>query len=230
MSFTTRKLLLACGLAYALLYVIINDVVAASLYEGYSRLSQAVSELSATQAPTRALLRAMIWPFAALELAFGLGVWASSGGKRALRVVGGIVMAHALMSPLWLLAPMTTRGVLSQSMPANDVGHLVLSAATVLMIVAQLGFSAAAFGRWFRIYSLLSIAAVLVFGALTGVEARHLAGGGATPWMGLFERVSMAAWLLWLAVLSVTLLIEVAPIRVSIFSGARTAGAVDARR
>jgi hypothetical protein len=230
MSGSLRSLLLACGLAYALLYVVMNDLVAASLYEGYSRVSQAVSELSATQAPTRGMLRAMIWPFAALELAFGVGVWAASDGRRALQVVGGVVAAHALISPLWLLAPMTSRSEMGGSMPATDLGHLVLSAATVLMIVAMLGFSAAAFQRWFRAYSLLSVGAVLLFGALTGIEAQHLPSSGATPLMGLYERIAMAAWLLWMATLSVKLLIEVAPIGIDVLGRARATGAVDAHR
>ena len=43
---------------------------------------------------------------------------------------------------------------------------------------------------------------VVVFGALTAVQASALAAGGPTPWMGLFERVSIAPWLLWMVVLA----------------------------
>jgi hypothetical protein len=73
-------------------------------------------------------------------------------------------------------------------------------------------------GRTFRVYSLLSLAVVLVFGALTGVEARQLASRGTTQLMGLFERIGMAAWLLWMAVLSVALLIEMAAVRANFIS------------
>jgi hypothetical protein len=45
---TTRKARVACGLLYALLYPIVNDLIAAATYGGYSRTSQAVRELSAT--------------------------------------------------------------------------------------------------------------------------------------------------------------------------------------
>ena len=54
------RALLACGVGYSLLYVVQNDVVAASRYEGYSRMSQAISELSAKGAPTRRFLSAML--------------------------------------------------------------------------------------------------------------------------------------------------------------------------
>jgi hypothetical protein len=53
---SAHRALLACGIVYALLYVIVNDVIAATLDDGYSRMSQAVSERSATGAPTHALL------------------------------------------------------------------------------------------------------------------------------------------------------------------------------
>jgi hypothetical protein len=54
------RTLLACGVAYSLLYVVENDVIAATRYEGYSRMSQAISELSAKGAPTRRFLAAML--------------------------------------------------------------------------------------------------------------------------------------------------------------------------
>ena len=47
------QILLACGVIHGTLYIILNDVVAAGLYEGYDPLSQAVSELSATWARPR---------------------------------------------------------------------------------------------------------------------------------------------------------------------------------
>lgn len=53
-SIRLTRILLACGIAYAVLYVVVNDVVAAGLYEGYEPASQAISELSATGSPARA--------------------------------------------------------------------------------------------------------------------------------------------------------------------------------
>lgn len=204
---TLSKVLLGCGIAYAVLYVVLNDVIAATLYDGYSRMSQAVSELSATGAPTKTFLAATIPLSTALMIAFGIGVWRSAGGMRALRVTGGLLIAHGLTFPLWLLAPMTSREeMIEGTMPATDAGHIALSAMTVLLILAEIGFGAAAFGLRFRLYSIATAAAVLIFGALTGVESAKVPAGDPTPWMGLFERVSLVAWLLWLAVLAVALL------------------------
>ena len=208
-----RQVMLACGIAYSLLYAVVNDVVAASLYEGYSRSSQAISELSATGAPTRTLLTAMVPAFTALMVAFGIGVYVSAGGKRALHVTGGLLIAHGVTFPLWLLAPMTSREAMGSTTAANDVGHIVLTALTILLIVSQVGFGAAALGKRFRVYSLLTIVAVLVFGALTGAQASALAAGLPTPWLGLCERISAGSWLLWLALLAIALLNEPRPAR-----------------
>jgi len=202
------RTLLTCGVLYSALYAVANDVIAASLYDGYSRFSQAISELSATSAPSRPLLTALLPVFTALMLAFGLGVWMAAAGRRSLRVTGALLIAHAATFPLWLLAPMTSRSDMGPgtSMPANDVGHIVLSALAILFILGEVGFGAAALGKRFRLYSALTIVVVVAFGALTGALSPAVGRGEPTPWLGLVERISFAAWLLWLAVLAVALM------------------------
>lgn len=199
--------LLACGVLFSLLSVVANDVIAATLYDGYSRMSQAISELSATTAPTKDFLTALLPISTVLMMAFGIGVWKSARGNRALRVTGGLLIAHGATFPVWLLYPMTSREeMVAGTVPANDLGHIALTTVTVLFIVSEIGFGAAAFGRRFRLYSLLTIPTVLVFGALTGLESTKVPEGEPTPWMGLFERINNWAWLLWLAVLAIVLL------------------------
>jgi hypothetical protein len=88
---------------------------------------------------------------------------------------------------------------------ANDVGHLVLTGVTLALILSLFGFSAAAFGRRSRLGAIAGAATVVVFGALTGVQAAKLPRGEPTPWMGLFERVSIAPWLLWMVLVAVVL-------------------------
>jgi hypothetical protein len=204
------RVLLACGLLYAALYVILNDVVAAGLYEGYDPLSQAVSELSATGSPSAAFLTAVfpVWPV--LMVAFGIGVGRAADGRRALRVTGVLLVAHGFVQVLWLAFPMSSRVDITAGTAAtnHDVGHLVLTAATVAFILSEIGSSAAAFGWRFRLYAIVSVVTVVVFGMLTGMQAAQLAAGEPTPWMGLFERISIAPWLLWMAVLHLILCAE----------------------
>jgi hypothetical protein len=201
------KALLACGVLYGLMYVIANDVVAAVIFGDYDRVDQAVSELSAEGAVSRPFLVAMAAIWAPAMVAFGIGVRRSARGSRCLRVTGGLLVAFGVTSLAWLPLPMTAREdmVIGADAVANDVGHIAMSAVTIVLILAQIGFAAAALGRRFRLYSLATATIVLLFGALTGTQGPKLATGEATPWMGFYERVSIGAWMLWMAVLVVVL-------------------------
>jgi hypothetical protein len=200
-----RKALLVCGVLYPISYIVANDLIAAKFYDGYSRIGQAISELSATEAPSKTFLTGMLPVFSLLVVGFGLGVWQAAHGSRALRVTGGLLVAQGLLFPLWLLFPMTSREEMVEgTRAANDVGHLVLSGTAVLFIMAELGFSAPAFGKRFRLFSVAMGASALTFGALmnrlsSGITEDH------TPWMGFAERITYGSWLLWMAVLAIAL-------------------------
>src|SRR5689334_10622126 len=97
--------LLACGLAYPLAYVVAHDAVAATIYQGYSRTDQAISELSATKAPCRGFLNAMLPIFVLLITGFGLGVRQAAGNSKPLRMTGNVLVAQGFVFPVWLLFP-----------------------------------------------------------------------------------------------------------------------------
>lgn len=204
-----RKALLACGIAYGVVYVVSNDVIAASAYPGYSRRDQVVSELSAVSAPPRPFLIAMLPLYSGLLIAFGVGVWESARRSRALRVAGGALVAFGVTGVLWLPFPMSSRAdmVGATGMSANDIGHLVLSGVTAVLITLMIVMGAAGFGRWFRVYSAATLFVVFMFtGALTGIQSSNMAEGDPTPWLGVYERVGLGAYMLWMAVLALLLL------------------------
>lgn len=204
--------LLGCGIAYPVTYVVANDVIAAARYPGYSRTDQAVSELSATGAPTRRFLVRMLPAFTGLTAAYGIGVWKAAGRRRALRATSLALLASGATGIAWLPFPMSSRDVVARGeATGSDTGHLVLSGLTVAEILALLGAGSGAFGTRFRIYSLTSAAIVLLSGALTSRQAAKLANGQPTPGMGLYERISIGTWLQWMAVLATILLREQRP-------------------
>jgi hypothetical protein len=201
-----QVVLLACGLLYALLYPIINDVIAATLYDGYSRMDQAVSELSATDAPTHAFLTAIGPVLSLLFIGFGIGVWQSAYEKRALRLAGALMIAHGAMGFLWMFAPMSQREVIAAGGATSaDAMHLVLSGATGLFVTAYVATTALAFGWVFRFYSIATIATALLFGLLSA-QVDRIEAGEPTPYMGLLERIGIGAWLLWVAVVAIGLI------------------------
>jgi hypothetical protein len=201
-----RQALLACGMLYAVLYPVVNDAIAATLYDGYSRMSRAVSELSATGAPPRPFLTTVGPIFSLLQIGFGVGMWQSAQGKRSIRIAGVIVVTHGVMSLLWVFAPMSDRDVIAAGGATSaDTMHLVLSAATGLLVATYVACFAVAFGWPFRLYSVLTLTTALVFGRLSA-QVEQIEAGDPTPYMGLLERIGIGAWLLWMAVASLVLL------------------------
>jgi hypothetical protein len=197
-----RKVSLICGVVSSLLYVAMN-IYFAMQWEAYSSASQTVSELSAIGAPTRPLWVVLGFAYSLLITAFGWGVWASARQNRPLRVVGGVMVTYGVVSLAWPFAPMHLRGA---EFTLTDSLHIVLAMATVLLMLLAIGFGAAAFGRRFRLYSIATMAILVVFGVLTGVEGPRVAANLPTPWIGVWERINIGAYLLWVVVLAVTLL------------------------
>ena len=202
----TARVLLACGIASSALYGV---MIWAIRYKGYSPISQTVSELSAWGVSTRTLWIVLGVLYTALVLAFGVGVWMSADGKRSLHVVAGILVAYGVMLNVWPFAAMHQREVLAAGgSTLADTVHLVLVVATAVFMVTAMAFAAAAFGTWFRLYSVTSIVLLLVFGYLTGTDASAVQKNLPTPWIGLFERINIGVMLVWLAVLAVALLLR----------------------
>ena len=194
--------LLLCGVVSSLLYVGI-DLLGGLSSEGYSFSGQAISELTAIGAPTRSLLWPLYLGYGILLIAFGLGVWAAADEKAALRLGGLLLAAVGLLGFAWPFFPMHLRGA---ERTLVDTMHLVLSGVTVLLLVLAIGSGAGAFGRRFRIYSIGTIAVMLLFGMLTGLDAPRVDAGLPTPYLGITERLSLGAYLLWIASMSVALL------------------------
>ena len=201
---SARKALLVCGIASSLLYA---AMIWAVRYEGYSPISQVPSELTAIGAPTQALWARLGWIYTMLVTAFGFGLWKSAGRNRAVRIAGGLILAYASLGLLWPFAAMHQREVLAAGGGTlSDTMHVVLGGVTVFLMFLAIGVGATAFGKRFRVYSIATIVVLLVFGGLTFLEAPRLQANLPTPWIGLWERINISVFLLWIAVLATALL------------------------
>ena len=198
------SVLLVCGILASLLYI---AMMGAIRYDGYNWVSQTLSELSAIGAPTRPLWFWLAWVYTALVMAFGWGVWKSAGSNRPLRVVGALILASSLLGFVWPFAPMHEREVLAAGGGTlSDTLHIVLAFVTVPLFLLTVGFGAAAFGRRFRLYSIATAVIAFAFGALTGVDGPRISANLPTPWIGLWERINIGVYMVWVAVLAVTVL------------------------
>jgi hypothetical protein len=199
-----RKALLACGIASSLLYAAMIWTIR---YAGYNPMSQVPSELTAIGAPTQALWARLGWIYTVLVAAFAYGLWTSAGRRRAVRIVGGLMLSYASLGFAWPFAAMHQRDALAAGGgTVSDTLHVASGAVTVVLMFLAIGFGARAFGTRFRRYSIFTMVVLLTFGALTFVEAPRLQANLPTPWIGLWERVNISVFLLWIAVLATVLL------------------------
>lgn len=189
-----RKALVACGPLSVLTYVGWAEL-AALQWDNYRRIRNAISELFLSDSPSGRFLQP--WEgvvYNALLIAFGIGVWQSARGHRPLRVVGALQVLLGAIFPIGLAFG-----------EASLAAHVGLAMVGVLTWLGTLAFGAAAFGRRFRLYSLITLAAVLVFNALAFIYIPQAAAGEPMGVIGLFERIAFSAYYLWMVVLALTL-------------------------
>jgi hypothetical protein len=88
----------------------------------------------------------------------------------------------------------------------TDTLHIVFTMVAVLIMMLAIGFGATIFGKRFRLYSIATLVVLVVFGALTGLEAPGITANRPTPWIGVWERINIGAFLLWVVALAAALL------------------------
>lgn len=195
-----QKLLLLCGILSSLWYIAIN-VYVPTHYPQYSHATLTVSELSALGAPTRILWVLIASPYLLFFSAFGWGVLEAAQENRYLRIAGYLILAYCILNMYW--PPMHMRGSIGT---LTDTLHLVWAGVTVPLMMAIMVLGALGLGKKFRIYSILSFVTLIVFGILTSSEAPNVAINGATPMIGVWERINVGVFLLWVVVFAIDLM------------------------
>ena len=198
-----RRALLLCGVLSSLLYLA-TDVIGGLSYDGYSFVSQAVSELMAIGAPSEHLVDPLFIAYGLLVAVFGIGVMREGiRSGRALRVTGAVLIGYAILGLTGpTLFEMHQRG--TSSLP-GDRAHIALTAVLVLLVLAAIAVAASALGKRFRAYSIATLSAMVLAGVTSGAYGARLAAGEPTPGFGVVERIAIYASLLWVAALAVTL-------------------------
>lgn len=201
---TREHVLLSCGILAALLYAAMLAFVPMR-WEGYRSAAQTISELSAIDAPTRSLWVPLGIVYTLLVAALGFGVWGAAGRNGLLRVVGGALIVNGIIGLFW--PPMHLREVLAAGgKTSTDTLHVVWMAGTGLLMLLAMGFGAAALGKRFRIYSIVSMVVLLACGAMTSAAVPRMEANLPTPLMGVWERIDAAVFMLWLVVFTIAML------------------------
>lgn len=202
---TLQKPLLLCGIIASLLYFC-TDIIAGILWEGYSLIHQAVSELSAIGSPTRSFVVPLYLAYDVLLIAFGLGVY-KHNQKRAMHITAGLLVGLGVVG--FVGTPFPLQLGAAEAAFANIL-HSIIAGVTVLLYLLAMGFGAFACGKRFRLYSLGTIVTLIVVGSVSSLMAgaQISAQGWTTPpqWFGLIERISVYGAILWVMVLAIVLL------------------------
>lgn len=201
----TRKYLLVCGILAMLWYTAINIAVPAR-YPGYDMASQAVSELSAIDAPTRSLWVTLCIFYSFLFLAFGLGTWQSATGNRNLKFVAIVIIIDAVIGIYW--PPMHRREIIAAGGGTlTDTLHLTWAFIHLVLMLLMIGFGAVTIpGNSFRIFSLLIVLTFIIFGILTTQESAGIESNHPTPNLGIWERINIGAYMFWVIVYAILLI------------------------
>ena len=190
-----RKALLAAGPLSSALYVGATDVVAAARWEHYRRTRRMVSELFAVGSPARPVLHDLMTAYTALTVVCGAGGWASARRRRALRASGALLIAYGLSNVVAGRFPLDLQN------EASVPGHIVATTVQLVLMLAAMGCAAAGFHGRLRAYCLASLAVSVAMGMVAFAAAPH----GPHLLLGVGERISIGAFLLWVAVLALAL-------------------------
>lgn len=200
-----RRTLLVCGIVSPLLYAA-ADALAGLRSPGYSFRDQTISELGAIGAPTRALFSVLLVVVYVLFTAFGFGIWRSARDRRRLRIAAGLLIALGILAlTVGQFAAMQQRGA---EQGLSGAMHLIEGGVAMALLLAAMGFAAAALGRRFALYTVATIVVMLAFGGWSTMDIPRVEAGLGTPWVGVKERIYWYSYQLWYIVMAIRLLRE----------------------
>ncbi len=206
MSFKTRKILIFCGILSSLLYVA-TDIIAVIQWKEYSMVDQTVSELFGIDAPTKTLVTFLFIVYALLIYAFSVGIYFSAGSRRVVRIAAVLIAGKEVLGLIGtIFFPIHLRGIQGNY---SDIMHGVITATGVfLFMFPAMGFGAFAFGKKFRIYSIITMILFIVCGILTGMKQPAYAANAPTPGMGILERINIYGYMIWIIIFGYSFLSE----------------------
>lgn len=199
------RLASVCGIGAVGLYVGAT-VLGGLLDPAYSQISRTISELTAAGAPDRALLAILYVGYNVLVAAFGYAIHRVAPQEGWLRV-GMYLLVAGSLAGIGLVTVLPT-DLAGQPITGIGVAHIVVAGIAALLTVTTTFVMAAGFRRVAALRPLVrgSFAAgvaIVLAGPLTA-----LAVASGSPYAGVFERITIGLFLLWIWGVSTYLLFE----------------------
>lgn len=173
------------------------------LTPGYSHVRDPISSLTQTGAPRIPVVAALFTAYNWLLLIFASGLWWDMGrGGRRLAVSGALALIAVGLSGV--LMYWFTQDPIGTPATVRGIGHFVLAGVEALgtiigVLLCGLGFRSVPGLSGLRTYSIVSAAIIFVSG---GVGTATLTFN---PYFGIFERVTIFTFMIWVFLLSLRL-------------------------
>jgi len=170
------------------------------LFPHYSHISQAISELVGSHAPTRTLLNPIFLLYNLLLVGFTIGLYTKWNNKfTKLGAITLVILCIASILMWWF--PMDSRGY-----PATQNGlvHIILASIESLATIIATFLFGFGLKKKEHLLSKISITAgisLLIIGPIAGFTVTQN-----SPFMGFVERITIGIFLLWVFIFSIIIL------------------------
>ncbi len=200
-----RKFMYYGGILSPIFFVLV-DIIGGMITPDYCRIINAVSELTQAGSENIYLLSSLFFISAVMGIGFGIGIVTEFSYSRSKLIFSGgiLIIINGIFSGLTgTIFPMDPFNV---DITFAGTLHIILTALNALMIMLLIPMMGIGFYRerqWvsFRLYSIITLLIIVIFGGSTPVLMMNDIG-----LLGLFERIVIYSYLLWFFVLAFKLI------------------------
>ncbi|MFW9942902.1 MAG: DUF998 domain-containing protein [Candidatus Thorarchaeota archaeon] len=187
---------------------LINDLIGSIITHGFNPIRNAVSELTQRGSENAILLSSLFLIAGVMLVVFAIGIIVHyKFADSKLLFLGGIFIIFlgifsALSGTIFPMDPFDTDATFPGTM------HIVLTGFNIVLIILaipMIGIGLYREKKWksFRLYSIVTVLIMATCGGLTSVLMMN-----DIELLGLFERITIYAYQLWIAILAVLLIKE----------------------
>lgn len=188
-----QRVLILAGALGPIIYIL-NVILGGIITPNYSQIENAVSELTQRGAPNIFVLSALFVLSAVLILLFGIAIMKHYKSQNRRVYAGGVmIVVYGIFAAL--LATIFPQDPIGGESTFPGTMHLVLAGLTAfvimgLILLIGLGMDQQTGWDHFKLYSVITVVLVFVFGASTPILIMNK-----IELLGLFERLTQLAYL-----------------------------------